>query len=373
VSDLAPTAEDLRQAPERPNPAYGTPAFAITKHSRDQLSKRLRLSLVGRCNLACFFCHNEGQGDVRSASSSTLTIDELVALVRSALDAGIREIKLTGGEPLIYRDGRKNIVDLVAALNDLRAHDAFGLSITTNGLLLPQFAGGLASAGLDRCTVSLHTLSNDTFHELIARPGTPLGAGAVVDGIHAAVANRLEPVKVNTVVYGSSQSNVDELRDIINLVREAGVSELRLYTLLDHPGFSTHKQWYRYWDDDLLEAVGAAAYTDGASRASFVRESKAFVRNWSRRLYPKATFIAGLDDTFELAIEAMQAHRFSQMGITDEGPYALRVSHTGRLRGLLTGDHNEIDLSLYLKQSRSHDALAAQFRNARRSLLPMQP
>lgn len=134
------------------------------------LQRRLRISLVDRCNLSCFFCHNEGQGPIKRTSKVRLSIAELAKLVRVATREGVDSVKLTGGEPTLYASDEGDIVSLVNAINQLRITEGatFDLSMTTNGTMLPELAEPLAAAGLDRATVSLTTLDWRTFSELIS-------------------------------------------------------------------------------------------------------------------------------------------------------------------------------------------------------------
>jgi molybdenum cofactor biosynthesis enzyme MoaA len=337
----------------------------IHQHDRDQLSRKLRISLTDACNLTCFFCHNEGQGPPTVGPRKLLSIDEFARIVRAAVRTGIREVKLTGGEPLLYRESRRTIVDLVRALADLR-EEPFGLSMTTNGVLLDRYALPLKAAGLDRVTVSLHTLDQARFTALIGprtRPGLP---ERIVKAIRSAVDVGLTPVKVNTAIIGSStKGNVSELKRIVDVCRSSGVAKLRLYTLLRHAQFSDHERWYRFWDRQLLEEVGIALYGSPREARDFATRVEAFVSEWTGRLYPKPTFVA-LAENLEVEIEAMEAGRFSSVGVSDEGAYALRLSSDGVLRGALTGRSRTI----HIRDSGDDTSLEEAFRVARKDLLP---
>src|SRR5829696_7975585 len=119
-----------------------------------------------------------------------LTDDELVRLVAVAVSLGVREVRLTGGEPLL----RRGVPELVARLAALRPRPE--LSITTNGILLGRDAAALAAAGLDRVNVSLDTLDPERFRQITFRDKH----AAVLAGLVAARAAGLEPVKVNAVL-----------------------------------------------------------------------------------------------------------------------------------------------------------------------------
>jgi cyclic pyranopterin phosphate synthase len=150
----------------------------------------LRLSLTDRCDLRCSYCM-PAEGLPWLPRAELLTDDELVRLVRIGVERlGIREVRLTGGEPLI----RPGVVGLVARLAALAPRPR--LSVTTNAVALERLAAPLAEAGLDRVNVSLDTLDPDTFKTLTRRDRHD----RVLAGIEAAARARLLPVKINTVL-----------------------------------------------------------------------------------------------------------------------------------------------------------------------------
>ena len=149
----------------------------------------LRLSLTDRCSLRCAYCMPP-EGLPWLPRQELLTDDELVRLVAVAVSLGVREVRLTGGEPLL----RPGVPGLVARIAALRPRPE--LSITTNGILLARDAAALAAAGLDRVNVSLDTLDPARFKRITFRDRH----AEVLAGLAAARAAGLEPVKVNTVL-----------------------------------------------------------------------------------------------------------------------------------------------------------------------------
>ncbi|MBA3619130.1 MAG: GTP 3',8-cyclase MoaA [Actinomycetota bacterium] len=149
----------------------------------------LRVSLTDRCNLRCSYCMPP-EGLEWLPGPDLLTDDEIVRLVSVAITEGVREVRFTGGEPLL----RRGLVGLVAAVADLRPRPL--LSLTTNGIGLARLAGPLHAAGLDRVNVSLDTLRSDVFLRLARRDRLE----DVLAGLAAARAAGLVPVKVNTVL-----------------------------------------------------------------------------------------------------------------------------------------------------------------------------
>jgi cyclic pyranopterin phosphate synthase len=149
----------------------------------------LRLSLTDRCNLRCAYCM-PAEGLDWLPRPDTLTDDEVVRLVRIAGGLGMRDVRLTGGEPLL----RRGLVELVGRLAALP--DAPRLSLTTNGVGLARLAVPLAAAGLERVNVSLDTLDRERYATITRRDRFD----DVLAGMAAARDAGLAPVKVNAVL-----------------------------------------------------------------------------------------------------------------------------------------------------------------------------
>ncbi|WP_058045001.1 GTP 3',8-cyclase MoaA [Streptomyces roseifaciens] len=163
----------------------------------------LRVSLTDRCNLRCTYCMPE-EGLQWLAKPDLLTDDEIVRLVRIAVTSlGVTEVRFTGGEPLL-RPGLVSLVERCAALRPRPR-----ISLTTNGIGLARTATALADAGLDRVNVSLDTLRPDVFQKLTRRKRHQ----DVLDGLAAARAAGLVPVKINAVLMPGL--NDDEAPDLL--------------------------------------------------------------------------------------------------------------------------------------------------------------
>jgi cyclic pyranopterin phosphate synthase len=170
----------------------------------------LRVSLTDRCNLRCTYCMPE-QGLPWLPKPTLLTDDEVGTLVRVAVTRlGVTEVRFTGGEPLL----RPGLIRIVADAARLRPRPR--LSITTNGIGLAAVAEPLAGAGLDRVNVSLDTLRPDRFETLTRRRRL----GDVLDGVRAADAAGLRPVKINAVLMRGV--NDDEAVDLLGFALEHG-------------------------------------------------------------------------------------------------------------------------------------------------------
>jgi cyclic pyranopterin phosphate synthase len=150
----------------------------------------LRVSLTDRCNLRCTYCM-PAEGLAWLPAGEVLTFDELTRLLGLAVTRlGISSVRFTGGEPLLYR----RLEDVVAATARLRPRPE--IALTTNGVGLVRRAGALAAAGLDRVNVSLDTVDPRHFAAITRRDRLD----AVLEGLAAAAAAGLGPVKVNAVL-----------------------------------------------------------------------------------------------------------------------------------------------------------------------------
>ncbi|AYY13532.1 GTP 3',8-cyclase MoaA [Actinobacteria bacterium YIM 96077] len=179
-----------------------------------RIATDLRLSLTDRCNLRCTYCMPE-EGLEWLPKPEILTNDEVVRLVRIGVERlGIREVRFTGGEPLL----RRGLVDIVAECAALRPQP--DLSLTTNAVGLTKTADALAAAGLHRVNGSLDTLRPDRFEALTRRNRLD----DVLNGLAAADAAGLAPVKVNAVLM--RDVNDDEAPDLLSWALENGY-ELR--------------------------------------------------------------------------------------------------------------------------------------------------
>jgi GTP 3',8-cyclase len=175
-----------------------------------RIATDLRVSLTDRCNLRCSYCMPP-EGLEWLPGESVLTDDEVVRLIGIGVRRlGIREVRCTGGEPLLRR-GLVDIVARVAAMNPRPE-----ISVTTNGIGLARLAEPLRDAGLDRVNVSLDTLRPQTFRLLAKRDRLP----DVLDGLAAAAAAGLVPVKVNAVLMRGV--NDGEAAELLRFCLERG-------------------------------------------------------------------------------------------------------------------------------------------------------
>lgn len=203
----------------------------------------LRVSLTDKCNLRCTYCM-PAEGLDWMARDDQLTDDEVVRLVTVAVERlGVREVRFTGGEPLV----RRGLVDIVARTHALGVET----SLTTNGLGLARTAPALVAAGLDRVNVSLDSVRPDTFHEITRRDRLD----DVVAGLAAAADAGLGPVKVNAVLMRGV--NDDQAAELLGWCVERGY-ELRF---IEQMPLDAQHGWTRdgmVTADEILAALEAA-------------------------------------------------------------------------------------------------------------------
>src|SRR5881409_3924 len=169
----------------------GPHTFLVTLDVFRRPLRDLRISVTDRCNFRCVYCMPKeifGKDYAFLPQAMVLTFEEIARLVGIFADLGVQKIRLTGGEPLVRRDLEK----LVAMISPLG--DDLDITLTTNGSLLAAKAQKLADAGLKRITVSLDSLDDATFKPM---NDVDFPVQRVLDGIAAAEAAGLAPIKVN--------------------------------------------------------------------------------------------------------------------------------------------------------------------------------
>ncbi|MFL5327699.1 MAG: GTP 3',8-cyclase MoaA [Gemmataceae bacterium] len=165
-----------------------------------RVHNNLRISVTDRCNLRCTYCMPEDATFLDR--SEILSFEEITRFVEIAVTLGIDKIRLTGGEPLL----RRGLPELVRQLKQVSGVRDLGL--TTNGLLLGEFAMALRVAGLSRLNISLDTLNPKTFRDLSRRDGLD----RVLAGIEVANGVGFSSIKLNAVVIrGVNESEVVDL------------------------------------------------------------------------------------------------------------------------------------------------------------------
>jgi cyclic pyranopterin phosphate synthase len=171
--------------------------------------KDLRISVTDRCNFRCTYCMPLDEYEWID-KREILTFEEITRLAKLFIQCGVEKIRLTGGEPLVRQD-LNHLVEKLAALDGLK-----DLCLTTNGALLAERIGALKRAGLRRVNVSIDTLDADKFKRMTKRGDL----NKVLDGIFAAKAAGLKPIKLNAVVERGV--NDDDILPLVEFSREHG-------------------------------------------------------------------------------------------------------------------------------------------------------
>lgn len=153
-----------------------------------RLHDNLRISVTDRCDIRCMYCMPEREVEF-VPRDQILTFEEIERFARIAAGLGVREVRITGGEPLL----RKGLPELVARLAAIPGIE--DLALTTNGVLLEEMAVPLFDAGLRRVNVHLDTLDRERFIRITSRDLLD----RVLAGIHACLRAGYSPVKINTV------------------------------------------------------------------------------------------------------------------------------------------------------------------------------
>jgi GTP 3',8-cyclase len=201
----------------------------------------LRISVTDRCNFRCTYCmpFDEYQWVARA---EVLSFDEITRLARLFIGEGVSQIRLTGGEPLVRRE-------LATLVRQLRSLDGLeDLSLTTNGALLAEQAPALKAAGLNRINVSIDTLKPDKFRAITQRGDL----GPVLEGLFAAQAAGMNPIKINAVVIRGF--NDDELLDLVHFGRTHGF-EIRFIEYMDVGNSSGWSPAKTFTKQEMLAAI----------------------------------------------------------------------------------------------------------------------
>ena len=288
----------------------------------------LRISVTDRCNLRCVYCMPEA-GLPWIPKPEILTFEEIARVVEAGASVGLRSVRLTGGEPLVRRD----LVRLVGMLRAIPGIEDIALS--TNGLLLAEQAAALRRAGLDRVNVSLDTLREERFFEISRRTGLQ----RVLDGIDAAAAVGLSPIKLNCVVMRGY--NDDELEAFAELARARPVYVRFIEVMPVQENVATHAEVY-VSADEIVERLRAARELVATSGPGGNGPARYFA-------YPGAQGAVGVISPL--------SHDYC------ERCNRVRLSADGRLRLCLFGDHH-IDLRTPVRAGASREELAAIFTGA---------
>ena len=296
--------------------------------SYGRVATDLRVSLTDRCNLRCAYCMPPEGLDWLPAPE-VLTGDEVVRLVRIGVETlGIREVRFTGGEPLLRRD----LIPIITATAALTPRPE--ISMTTNGIGLDRRAAALRDAGLDRINVSLDTLRPEVFRKLSRRDRL----ADVLSGLTAAASAGLTPVKVNTVLM--RDLNDDEAPSLLRYCLARGY-ELRF---IEQMPLDAQHGWKR------SEMITASEIFDSLSREFTLTDDT----ERERGAAPAETFLVN-GGPARVGVIASVTRPFC--GSCDR----VRLTADGQSRNCLFA-RSESDLRALLRSGASDDDIAARWR-----------
>lgn len=214
-----------------PSPIIDLP---VKRRPHDTLGRPLhdlRISVMDRCNFRCPYCmpkdtFHENYRFLKS--SERLSFDEIARLTRLFVELGVKKVRLTGGEPLL----RSNLADLVGDLTAIEGVQ--DVALTTNGVLLAQHAVELKANGLHRITVSLDSLDPEIFKQMCGGMGD---VERVLEGIRAAQAAGLAPIKINSVIERGLNDHT--ALDLVERFRGTGV----IVRFIEYMDVGNRNQW----------------------------------------------------------------------------------------------------------------------------------
>ncbi|MEA4807226.1 MAG: GTP 3',8-cyclase MoaA [Acetobacterium wieringae] len=223
----------------------------------DQYGRKIeymRISVTQKCNLKCIYCDPDGE-NCKDSKDDSLTPREFEKVVRSMVEAGIKKIRITGGEPLLRRD----ICEIIYRISEIDGIEDIGM--TTNGIQLLKMAADLKAAGLHRLNISLDSLKPEKFKFIT-------GGGDLkktMAGIDRALSLGMTPVKINTVLIKGI--NDDEIDDLIEMTRDRPI-EIRFIELMPMGSFGEDNRDKIIHNDDLIATRPGLQYLERTDKGS---------------------------------------------------------------------------------------------------------
>jgi cyclic pyranopterin phosphate synthase len=274
----------------------------------------------------------EGEENNAENIAAEMTVEEIIRIVRVAVELGVSRVKLTGGEPLM----RKDIVGIVKGISSIDGLK--DLSMTTNGTMLAFLAKELHVNGLKRVNINLSSINADVYNKLTG--------GKVKDalnGIKVAVEAGLYPVKINMLVLKDLNENA--VPDMIEFVRETGT----ILQLIELEPVNIINEYYSMYHKALDECE------DMLRQKAVSIEARQFMQN--RRIYH-------LPDVTVEIVHPIENNEFC-MHCT-----RLRVTSSGKLKPCLMRNDNLIDILTPMRRGASDNELTELFKLANQKRQP---
>ena len=201
----------------------------------------LRVSVTDRCNFRCVYCMPP-DGIPSVSHDDILRYEELLRIIRLFAELGIKHIRLTGGEPTV----RRGLVKLIREIHDMPGIET--ISMTTNGLLLPEMLDDLKGAGLSSVNISLDTLKEERFDEITRTTGNlPKVLEAIGLSEEAGFSTKVNCVAMRGV-------NDDELADIASLAKDRDIG----VRFIEYMPIGKHDYEQAIYKDELLDLLRSA-------------------------------------------------------------------------------------------------------------------
>lgn len=272
--------------------------------------KGLRVSVTSRCNLNCMYCHMEG---ITASTVNELSVSELTSVVKVAAKLGVGEVKVTGGEPLV----RPDVVDFIKEVS--KVDGVSEVSMTTNGVLLEEYAEELKRAGLKRVNVNLCSLKREVYQQVTGKDALE----DVIRGVRKAVEVGLTPVKVNMVVLKGL--NLEEIPSMMRFTREVGA----ILQLIELEGAGkANEEFFNKYYTSLIPVE------EGLKRSSVRCVTRAMHRRL--RFYMGDGAVVEVVRPFHNSTFCLNCHR-------------IRLTPDGKLKPCLMREDDYVDLTPALK------------------------
>jgi len=283
----------------------------------------MRISITQKCNLRCFYCHNEGQ----KKSDSEMLPEEIERVVSVGKRLGIRKLKITGGEPLL----RNDVVEIVEKISKHMDE----VSMTTNGMLLGKYISALKNAGLDRVNVSLDSLNPETYKYVTGVNNLQ----HVIEGIKTAA--EIIPVKINMVVMKKINEN-----EIENMIKFAGENNAILQLIeVESDKKQANDDFYRKHHHDLQDVEKGL-------------KEKA-LRIEVRRMHHRKKYFLPFNDK-EVQVEVVRPMHNSEFC---RNCFRIRVTSDGKIKPCLF-DSNCVDIAGLIKNNSDDNKIMEAFEKA---------
>jgi GTP 3',8-cyclase len=321
----------------------------------------LRISVTDRCNFRCTYCMPKdvfGRDYAFLSHDDLLSFEEITRLARIFCALGVKKIRITGGEPLLRRHIER-LIGMLAAIPGL------DLTLTTNGTLLAKKARGLREAGLQRVTVSLDSLDDAVFR---AMNDVDFPVAEVLQGIDAAAAAGLSPVKINMVVKrGVNDQDVAAMAarfrgtgHILRFIEYMDVGSTNGWRMDDVvPSAELARRIHAVWPIEPIgrqyegEVADRWRYLDGQGEIGFISSvTQAFCHDCTRaRLSPEGRLFTCLfaDSGRDLRslLRAQGGDALSDAQIADQllGLWQRRDDHYSEVRSAATAQARKVEMS----------------------------